>query len=217
VPSVPTAIVVLSAEISTEGLAHLRGADPVLAAVIDEAGAFGLKPRRNRFAMLANSILSQQISTSAAASIKRRLLELLKPGRLTADNLRRFTPEQLRTAGVSPQKASYLLDLAAKVDDGAVRLGHLHRLSDEAVIEELVRIKGIGEWTAHMFLMFSLGRADVLPHGDLGVRMALRDLYGLKDLPDEKRSRMIAKKWRPYATIASWYCWRSLDLKKKTA
>jgi DNA-3-methyladenine glycosylase II len=208
-------IVVLSAEISEAGLAHLRAADPVIATVMDQAGPFGLKPRRNRFEMLARSILSQQISTSAADSIRRRLMELLKPGRLTAENLRRFSPEQLRTAGVSPQKAAYLLDLAAKVDDGVVRLGHLHRLTDEEVVEELVRIKGIGEWTAHMFLMFSLGRADVLPHGDLGVRMALRDLYRLKDLPDEKRSRKIAEKWRPYATIASWYCWRSLDLKKK--
>ena len=207
---------VLSAATTAAGLAHLRGSDPVLAAVIERAGAFGLKPRRNRFEMLARSILSQQISTSAAESIKRRLLALLKPGGLTAANLRRFTPEQLRTAGVSPQKAAYLLDLAAKVDDGAVRLGHLHTLPDEGVIEELVRIKGIGEWTAHMFLMFSLGRLDVLPHGDLGVRIALRDLYGLKDLPDVKRARRIAEKWRPYATIASWYCWRSLEFKQAT-
>lgn len=178
-PAAPASFPVLTADTTAAGLAHLRGRDPVLAAVIERAGAF-----------------------------------TLKPGRLTADNVRRFTPEQLRTAGVSPQQASYLLDLAAKVDDGEVRLGHLHTLPDEGVIEELVRINGIGEWTAHMFLMFSLGRLDVLPHGDLGVRIALRDLYGLKDLPDVKRARKIAEKWRPYATIASWYCWRSLEFKK---
>jgi DNA-3-methyladenine glycosylase II len=215
-PAAPASFPVLTADTTAAGLAHLRGQDPVLAGVIERAGAFTLKPRRNRFEMLARSILSQQISTSAADSIRRRLMDLLKPGRLTADNVRRFSPEQLRTAGVSPQKASYLLDLAAKVDDGEVRLGHLHTLPDEAVIEELVRIKGIGEWTAHMFLMFSLGRLDVLPHGDLGVRIALRDLYGLKELPDGKRARKIAEKWRPYATIASWYCWRSLEFKKAT-
>jgi DNA-3-methyladenine glycosylase II len=212
--TVNTSPALLSPETVQAGLIHLRSADAVLASVIEQAGPFGLKPRRHRFESLARSILSQQISTSAAESIKRRLFKLLAPGKLTAENLRRFTPAELRVAGISPQKASYLLDLAIKVSDRTVKLHHLHRLPDEAVVEELVRIKGIGEWTAHMFLMFCLGRADVFPYGDLGIRIALRDLYGLRDLPDEKRARRIAEPWRPYATIASWYCWRSIDLKK---
>lgn len=205
---------VLTPEVVSSGLKHLRKSDRVLRDVIDAAGPFTLKPRCDRFAALTSSIISQQISTSAADSIKRKLKALIAPKRLTADVLVSYTPEQLRAAGVSPQKAGYLLDLAGKVTAREVRLGHVHRLSDDEVIEELVKIKGIGVWTAHMFLMFSLGRADVFPHGDLGVRMALRDLYGLKELPAEKEANELAKPWRPYATIASWYCWRSLDLKK---
>jgi DNA-3-methyladenine glycosylase II len=114
---------------------------------------------------------------------------------------------------VSPQKAGYLLDLSKKVIDGDVRLPQLSRLPDEAVIAELIKVKGIGEWTAQMFLMFSLGRLDVLPHQDLGIRTALRNLYGLADLPDKAACHNIARPWRPFATIASWYSWRSLDLK----
>ena len=205
---------VLTAEVVSSGLTHLRKTDHVLRGIIDAAGPFTLKPRRNRFDALAGSIISQQISTSAADSIKRKLKALIAPRRLTAEVLASYTPERLRTAGVSPQKAGYLLDLAAKVNAGTVQLGRVHLLKDEDVIGELVKIKGIGVWTAHMFLMFSLGRADVFPHGDLGVRMALRDLYGLKELPTEKEAHELARPWRPYATIASWYCWRSIDLRK---
>ncbi len=205
---------VLTPEVVDCGLEHLRKKDRVLRGVIDAAGPFTLKPRRNRFGALVSSIISQQISTSAADSIKRKLKALIAPRRLTAEVLASYTPEQLRTAGVSPQKAGYLLDLAGKVNAREVRLGRVHLLSDDEVIEELVKIKGIGVWTAHMFLMFSLGRADVFPHGDLGVRMALRDLYGLKELPAEDAANGLAAPWRPYATIASWYCWRSIDLRK---
>ncbi len=205
---------VLTPEVVESGLKHLRKNDRVLRAVIDAAGPFTLKPRHDRFGALVSSIISQQISTSAADSIERKLKTLIAPKRLTAELLSSYTPEQLRTAGVSPQKAGYLLDLAGKVNDREVRLGRVHQLSDDEVIEELVKIKGVGVWTAHMFLMFSLGRADVFPHGDLGVRMALRDLYGLKELPAEDEANELAAPWRPYATIASWYCWRSIDLRK---
>ncbi len=134
---------------------------------------------------------------------------------LNAESIARLTETQLRSVGLSRQKASYLLDLAQKTLDGTVRLNGIGRLGDEAVIEMLTRVKGIGRWTAQMFLIFSLGRPDVLPVDDLGVRAAIKDLYALDELPDKKTCLEIATPWRPYATIGSWYCWRSLDLKRK--
>ena len=127
-------------------------------------------------------------------------------------SLLRFSPEQIRSAGVSPQKARYILDLAANVQDGRVDLRQIGRFSDERVIEQLTKVKGIGRWTAQMFLIFSLGRLDIFPHDDLGVRKAIRNRYGLNELPDKETSCSIAEKWRPFASVASWYCWRSLDL-----
>ena len=122
---------------------------------------------------------------------------------------------------MSNQKAGFISDLAAKVLDGTIKLSTIARKSDEAVIDELTKVRGIGKWTAQMFLMFSLGRLDVFPHDDLGVRTAIRNLYQLPELPDKSSSLKIADKWKPYATIGSWYCWRSLDLakelKRKTA
>ena len=119
--------------------------------------------------------------------------------------------DELRSTGISPQKASYLHDLAARVQSGSLQLNRLSQHTDDRVIEQLVEVKGIGVWTAQMFLMFSLGRLDVFPHGDLGIRTAIRDLYGLDELPDQKTAEPIAEPWRPYATIASWYLWRSTD------
>jgi DNA-3-methyladenine glycosylase II len=133
---------------------------------------------------------------------------------LNAEGIAGLKEPQLRSVGLSRQKASYLLDLAEKCLDGTVRLGGIGRLDDEAVIDMLTQVKGIGRWTAEMFLIFSLGRLDVLPVDDLGVRAAIKDLYGLDDLPDKKTCTEIAAPWRPFATIGSWYCWRSLDLKR---
>ncbi|RPI88564.1 MAG: DNA-3-methyladenine glycosylase 2 family protein [Planctomycetaceae bacterium] len=192
---------------------HLKRSDRVLGRVIDTVGPFALKLERNRFQMLVWSILSQQISGKAARSIRRRLVELIAPDRVSPENLATLSIGELRSAGVSPQKARYIHDLSAKVAEGTVRLPRVARMSDDEVIAELVQVKGIGVWTAQMFLMFSLGRLDVFPHDDLGIRTALRNLYGLKDLPDRTRSHELAAPWRPYATVASWYCWRSLDLK----
>ena len=136
---------------------------------------------------------------------------------LSAARLVRFSPEQLRSAGVSPQKARYILDLAAYVQDGNVDLRQMGRFSDERVIEQLTTVKGIGRWTAQMFLIFALGRLDVFPHDDLGVRSAIRNRYELDELPDKETSCAIAESWRPYASVASWYCWRSLDIGKNGA
>lgn len=192
-------------------VAHLQLQDRVMRALIGRVGPYTLKPQRDRFGMLVRSILSQQISTSAARSIRLRVEQLVAPEKPNAGNLARLSREQLRSAGVSPQKSTYLHDLCEKVLSGEVDLSVLGRLDDETVIERLVQIKGIGRWTAQMFLMFSLGRLDVFPHDDLGIRTALKNLYGLDDLPDKNASHAIAEPWRPYATVACWYCWRSFD------
>lgn len=191
---------------------HLRKTDPVIRRLIDVVGPFTLRVDRDRFKMLVRSIISQQISGKAAQSIRKRLESLVAPETISPHNLAALTPEQLRSAGVSPQKAGYLHDLAAKVDSGIVRLDRIARMSDEDAIVELVQVKGIGVWTAQMCLMFSMGRLDVFPHDDLGIRSALKNLYGLAVLPDKEASLEIARPWRPYATIASWYCWRSHDI-----
>lgn len=196
-----------------QALQHLRRVDPVMRAVIRRAGPFRLKPRRDRFYSLVSSILSQQISGKAAASIRRRLEEYVAPEKISCHTLSRLNSQQLRGIGVSPQKAAYLLDLAERVRSGGLKLDRIARLTDDEVIELLVQVKGIGVWTAQMFLIFSLGRLDVFPHDDLGVRAAIRNLYGLDDLPDKETSHRIAMPWRPYASVASWYCWRSLEFK----
>lgn len=195
---------------------HLRAADPVMRGMIDAVGPFTLRLHRDRFGLLVRSIISQQISTSAARSIRARLQELAGPNGLTAANLVRFNGDRLRSAGLSPQKAAYVSDLARKVNDGTVNLRQIGRLSDDRVIEQLTQVKGIGRWTAQMFLIFSLGRPDVFPHDDLGVRTAIRNQYGLDDLPNKETSLSIAEPWRPYASVASWYCWRTLDLARNT-
>ena len=182
--------------------------------VIDQVGPFTLKLDRDRFKMLVRSIISQQISGKAAQSIRKKLEGLVAPETITPHNLAAISAEQLRAAGVSPQKARYLHDLAAKVDAGTVRLARTPRMSDDEVIAELVQVIGVGAWTAQMFLMFSLGRLDVFPHDDLGVRTAIKNLYGFSELPTKTQSLEIANPWRPYATVASWYCWRSLEVKK---
>lgn len=180
--------------------------------VISAVGPFTLAPDRDRFRMLVRSIISQQISGKAARSIRMRLENLVSPARMTPDRLTELSFEELRGVGLSSQKAAYLHDLSAKVTSGNVRLNRTGRMSDEEVIAELTQVKGIGVWTAQMFLMFSLGRLDVFPHDDLGIRMALKNLYGLDELPDKATSHRIATPWRPYATIASWYCWRSHEV-----
>lgn len=190
---------------------HLRRADPRLAAVIQHHGPCTLKLQTPRFASLSRAIIAQQISGSAAKSIWKRLLATLHPRRLTPQNLTTLPDEALRQCGISPQKLRYLRDLQARVLSGEVPLHRLHRLPDDDVIESLIRVEGIGLWTAQMFLMFSLGRLDVLPHLDLGIRSAIQRLYSLPSLPDRATCEQFAAPWRPYATIACWYLWRTGD------
>ncbi len=204
----------LQGNVNERAIKHLRRADPIMKAMITEVGPCTLRPQRDRFRMLAGSIISQQISTGAARSIKKKLDELVGSDGLTPANLSRFSPEELRVAGVSPQKAKYLLDLAVKVDEMEINLQHIGRYSDDKIIKQLTTVKGIGKWTAQMFLIFALGRPDVFPHDDLGVRSAIRNRYGLDELPNLETSNAIASRWRPYESIASWYCWRSLEIGK---
>ena len=196
---------------------HLRRVDSIMGDLIDKAGPFTLKLERNRFGMLVRSILSQQISTKAARAIRLRLDQLLLPDKLSPEAIAGVTDAQLRTAGLSTQKVSYLRDLSSRMLDQRLQLNQIGRLSDEDVIEHLIQVRGIGRWTAQMFLIFSLGRLDIFPHDDLIVRSSIRELYGLPDLPDKRSSHEIAEAWAPYRSVASWYCWRHIDVKKNEA
>jgi len=191
---------------------HLRRADEVLAEVIARVGPCRLARQTQRFESLARAIIAQQISGAAAKSIWSRLRAAVGDRSLSPESLAALADADLRGCGISPQKLAYLRDLQQRVAAKEVRLHRLHRLDDDDVIAELVQVKGIGVWTAQMFLMFSLGRPDVLPHQDLGIRSAIQRLYRLADLPDRAACETVAAPWRPYATIACWYLWRSGDV-----
>ena len=190
------------------GVAHLRRVDPVMRGWISRAGPCVLKRRRDRFGALVHAILAQQVSATVALVFEKRILERCGPAGITPASLLRIGPEELRAAGCSRAKAAYLLDLAGKVHAGKLPLDRLGRMSDEKAIELLTAVKGIGLWTAQVFLIFSLGRPDVFPHDDLALRVGMQKIYGLRSLPDKKRSRRIAACWTPYASVGSWYCWR---------
>lgn len=188
--------------------------DPVLAAIIKRHGACELGAARDRFdhfEMLVRAIVFQQLSTKAATTIHTRLMASMPGGKPTAAALSALSEEQFRAAGISRQKAAYLRDLSEKVAAGAVPLDLLHAMEDEAVIEALTQVKGIGRWTAEMFLIFRLQRPDVLPLGDLGIINAIMKAYRLRKKPGPDRLRKLAEPWRPYRSVACWYLWRSLD------
>jgi DNA-3-methyladenine glycosylase II len=189
--------------------------DPILAALIRQHGPCGIADavRADHFSALVRAIIFQQLSTKAASTIHDRLVALL-PGRLpTPAALAGLTDDQFRAVGVSRQKAMYLRDLCEKVVRGDVSLdeAEIAALDDEAVILALSRVKGIGRWTAEMFLMFRLHRPDVLPVGDLGIVTAVQRVYGLRKRPTPDRLRRLAEPWKPYRSSACWYLWRSLD------
>ena len=202
---------------SRSAIAHLRAADPVLRAVIDEVGADGLgDPRAGRpadhYGALVRSIVGQQLSTRAARAIYGRLTDRFggrtpTPAEVVADD-----PDELRVAaGLSHAKVDYLRSLAEHVLDGSLELQGLDRLPDDDVVAQLVAIRGLGVWSANMFLMFHLQRPDVLAVGDLGIRKAVMVRYGLPALPGAAELEQIAKPWRPYRTLACRYLWRSLN------
>lgn len=187
--------------------------DPILAPVIRRyKGRSPLEtPVVDPFSALVRTITAQQISTKAAATIHGRLVALMPNGIATPDALLSVTDEQLRQAGLSRQKSAYLRDLGAKVTAGELPIHGLHELSDEEVINAIVKVKGLGRWSAEMFLMFRLRRPDVLPVDDLGIVTAIQRLYGLRKKPKPDRIRKIGEAWRPYRTVACWYLWRSLE------
>jgi DNA-3-methyladenine glycosylase II len=202
-------------------VAALRAADPVMERLVEEHGAIvraDLKRERpgDAYGALLRSIVGQQLSTKAAATIYGRMLELFGGHAPTPKQLLAVDPDKIRAAGLSRPKISYLRDLAVHVEKDELQLEHLHELPDEEVIEQLTAVKGIGEWSAHMFLMFHLGRPDVLPVGDQGIRNAVRVEYRLRKLPDATRLEKIARPWRPYRTLACLYLWSSLDNKPGT-
>jgi DNA-3-methyladenine glycosylase II len=168
-----------------------------------------LRYEPNRFVSLARSIISQQISTKAALAIRTRLEQTCNGGAITPAGLLALSDEALRAAGLSASKMKSLRDLANRVYTGCVLLDAIHELADEEVIEALLPIRGIGRWTAQMFLIFSLGRLDILPVDDLGLRAGVQSQYGLDELPDKDQLIELAEPWRPYRSIATWYFWRS--------
>jgi DNA-3-methyladenine glycosylase II len=193
--------------------------DPVMAAFIAACGRCRLASAQHEdpFVAMVEAIVWQQLSGKAAATIYGRVLDLL-PGRSPRpDALLAVSPERLRAAGLSRAKAAYILDLSARVREGSVRLDLLDAMDDEAVIAELTKVKGIGRWTAEMFLMFRLHRPDVLPTGDLGIVNAMKRAYRLRKPPTPDRMRRIAEPWRPYRSVACWYLWHSLDVAPPTA
>ena len=201
----------LTRESADTALEHLRINDLVLANVIERIGPFRFRRQTNRYQVLLRSIIAQQISGAAAKTIWNRVAALAAQGQLTPESVDRMSDDQLRGAGLSPQKLKYVRDLNRHVLARELQLRSLHRASDEDVIDQLTQVKGIGLWTAQMFLMFSLGRPDVLPHGDLGIRAAIRKLYALEELPDRETCHGIALPWRPFATVACWYLWRTVE------
>jgi 3-methyladenine DNA glycosylase/8-oxoguanine DNA glycosylase len=195
-------------------IAHLTAADPVLGEVIRRVGQFRLSPRveGTHFDAVCRSIIYQQLSGKAAATIHGRVMDLYGGRSPLPQELAATPDEQLRRVGLSRQKLSYLKDLATRVASNEVPIEALHELADDDVIDALVRVKGVGRWTAQMFLMFRLGRPDVLPELDLGIQKAIQRAYRLRKRPLPERVLKIGAAWAPYRTVASWYLWRSLEL-----
>jgi DNA-3-methyladenine glycosylase II len=191
---------------------HLKRADPVLAGIIARVGPsrFVRPTTGSHLDALVRSIVSQQLSTSAAATIHSRLIALVGVPQPLPHHWLALNDPDLRAAGLSRQKIAYVRDLARHVADGALPMATLHEMEDDAVIEALTAVKGIGVWTAQMFLMFRLGRPDILPVLDLGIRNAIRRAYRLRKEPTAKRMHALAKPWEPYRSVASWYLWQTL-------
>ena len=188
--------------------------DPVLRDLIREHGPCGLADAQHTdpFRALVSAIISQQLSTKAAATIKAPL-DTLVGGQLTAQRLAAVDDDALRSVGLSRQKIAYLRDLSARVGNGDLALDALDAMTDDAVVEALTSVKGIGRWTAEMFLMFRLHRPDVLPLGDLGIVKAVQRAYGMRKVPTAARLTKLGEQWRPYRSVACWYLWASLDNK----
>jgi len=195
------------------GREHLIAADPILGSVITNAPLPSFVPHGNYYQELVESIISQQLSVKAAATILKRFRDLFGDAFPSPEDILTKDIEVYRSVGLSRQKATYISDLAQKVLDGSVQFNHLDALTNQQVIKELAAIKGVGVWTVHMFLLFCMGRLNVLPTGDLGIKNGIQKLYDLDTRPTEADIEALAiqQHWHPYESIASWYIWHSLD------
>ena len=196
-----------------EILLHFDKNDAVMAQLIRKSGPIKLKRNRNYFIVLCNAIIGQQISVAAADAITIRFNKLFNGHSPTPQGVIKLPEIDLRKAGLSKQKVAYLKDLSFHFYEKILRPHRLHHMGNDEVICQLTKVHGIGRWTAEMFLIFSLNRPDVLPVGDLGLQLALKKLYRMRQLPTVKRMRTIGRKWNPLETVGTWYAWRAQDEK----
>lgn len=199
--------------VANEAAIYLSKVDPVLRSIIEQRGPCTIRQNTNYYQELVDAIISQQLSLHAARAIEQRFQDLFGGKFPDAEQILATDVETLRSIGFSRAKATYVLDLAQHIVDSKVRFDHLDTMSNDAVVAELTAVKGIGTWTAHMFLMFCMGRPDILPVGDLGVRNGIRKLYGFERTPTPDQITRVAtdNHWHPYESIASWYVWQALD------
>jgi DNA-3-methyladenine glycosylase II len=190
---------------------HLKSRDPVLGALIERIGTYRIEFREPSFDTLVRSIVFQQLSGKVARVIYGRLAAAVDGDQVTPEGILKLRPDRMRRLGLSRQKIVYIRDLARQTAKAKIVFESLPELTDAEVIDRLTKVKGIGVWTAHMFLIFALRRHNVLPTGDLGVRSAIKKIYGLADLPKPNEIEELARGWHPYCTVATWYLWRSLD------
>ncbi len=195
-----------------EAREYLKKQDPVLAKIIDKVPPFKWHKSENYFLDLVESIISQQLSIKAADTIFKRFIALFPDNKVTPENVLTIDIASLRNVGISHQKSIYIKDLAKKTLESAIVFEKFDNMTDEEIIEELTKIKGIGRWTAEMFLMFSMGRQDIFSYGDLGLRRAIQDLYKLDHEPTLKEAENLSNKWKPFRTIACRYLWISREL-----
>jgi len=191
---------------------HLKKSDPVMRDIIERVGACRMEFGEPTFDSLAEAIVYQQLNGKAAVTIFKRFTDAAGTP-VTPKGILKLSEQQLRAVGLSKQKSSYLRDLATKTESGLLNFNKLQTMEEIDVIEHLTQVKGIGVWTAHMFLMFTLRRPDVLPTGDYGIQVAIKKHYRKRKLPKPKDMEKIAKAWSPYRSVACWYLWRSLDIK----
>jgi DNA-3-methyladenine glycosylase II len=203
-----------------KAIQHLKKADPVMSAIIERVGPYAIEYREPEFQTLVRSIVYQQLSGKAASTILKRLLEAAQPasgagektpGPITPEAILKLRPQKMRKLGLSQQKTDYIRGLARMTRDGEIQFERLHQMEDAEIVAHLTQVKGVGVWTVHMFLMFALRRSNVLPVGDLGVRMAMKKAYELEELPKPAEMERIAALWHPWCSVASWYLWRSLE------
>ena len=201
----------------TNACKHLQLHDPHMAVLISKYGAPTIAPHTNYYEELVSSIISQQLSVKAAQTIWNRFIGLFDGATPTPQQIIATDIEQIRGVGASYAKAKYIKDLAQHIEDGSLDLNHIASLDNATIISQLTNVKGIGEWSAHMFMIFSLGRLDILPYGDLGIKKSAQKLYNLNEMPSKKQLEELASRnqWPPYQSVAAWYLWKYLDNEPK--